>query len=92
MALMKDYNSEIGYTFTEAYCKIISLNICNVNPKETYFTMHIYTNKDCSDTHKQVIGLYSNSFIYNIESDLNVLEQAYAYCKTLSDFENAIDC
>lgn len=92
MALQRDYNSDIGYTFTGAYCKIISLNIANEGNKETYFTIHIYPNKECSDTHKQPIGVYSNSFVYDIESDLNVLEQAYQYCKTLSEFAGSIDC
>lgn len=85
MALQKSVTTEQGFFAENAYHRVEELKL--ITKDTILFQVRSY--KDTSGLPQFADVSYSCP--YDLENK-NPLEQAYEYLKTLSEFENAVDC
>lgn len=87
MALQIQYTApEYGVTAPVAYAKIDNFR---GTISIVYFNVYIYSTQVARSEGKQPIGYFEFSVPY---SDNMTYANVYSYLKTLSGFENAVDC
>lgn len=88
MALQKTLSLKNNFgedsVFPDAYLRVDGLT---GNKRNMYVTVGVYKQKDGAS----IATLQHGSFTVALDGD-NFIAQAYAFLKTLPDFEGAVDC
>jgi len=88
--IKKYYNKELDVIIPDCYWKIASNNGIIGGKDKIRVLLYVYRNKQIADMGGNEIGGYSFEFKPDLDSDLNIIKQAYIYAKTLPDFTEAI--
>ena len=89
MALKIKTNTQFGVELDEAYAKIICFN----GNKETVDIMvGYYADANARELNMAPIKSENFNFVFNEDSQFNIIKQGYEYLKTLDEFKDAEDC
>lgn len=89
MALQKQLQTDQGFDCPQAYLMI--QEIFYLKNSSTSGRLSIYKDKQARDDNKEPIYVFNFIFQYDITSNKNIIEQAYAAIKTLPEYSDCID-
>jgi hypothetical protein len=91
MSLQKAYRIQLSNFDDTLVVKNAVWRIDNVIGNKTCMSLNVSVYKD--ETVEQIIGRQSFDFTPSVElTAKNIFAQGYEHLKTLSEFENALDC